>query len=76
MEKKKELTEQGLQYIAFVGTQGKTFTQLANDFGITPDQLRDEGYKNPELDKALRGYEFNANQFYLEKMMKAEKTGR
>ena len=71
METKKEFTKNELETIILFGTIGKTFSQLAIDLGVTPDQLRDERYKKPELDKALRGYEFNANQFYMEKMMKA-----
>ena len=71
METKKEFTKKDLETIILFGTIGKTFSQLAIDLGVTPDQLRDERYKNPELDKALRDYEYNANQFYIEKMMKA-----
>lgn len=71
MKKKKEIEEYNLQNIVKSGTIGITFTQLAENLGMTPDKLRDERLKNPELDEALKVYEFNANQYYMEKMMKA-----
>lgn len=71
MKTKIEFTEDVLQSIRLAGMFGKTYIQLAADLGMTPDQLRDERYKTPELDKTLRDFEYNANQYYIERMLKA-----
>jgi hypothetical protein len=55
-----------LKKIIGMGSDGKSFRDIALELNMTPDQLRDEQLKDEKLNDALDRAEFNRDQFMID----------
>lgn len=72
----KEFTKENLQEIIVLGAVGKTFSEIASNFGITSDILNDLRKSNAELDDALNRAQFNCDAFFDSKMRETILSGK
>lgn len=66
-----EFTEETLKKIIVSGMFGETYSNIAMELNITLSELRICRLENPKLDDALKNYEYNAEAYFVDKMMEA-----
>jgi hypothetical protein len=65
-----KFTSDILKAIIQFGAEGKSFHQIAKEYGMTSDELRDESTANAKLKDALDRAEFNRDQYMIDEIEK------
>jgi len=65
-----EFSKDILRRIIQLGSEGKSFREIALEYNMTPDELMDEQLINEKLSDALTRAEFNRDQFMIDELEK------